>query len=253
MASLLLSGPAGAGKSQAARRLRDESPDLTVLADFQSLYAAISGDTRGPDGRFPLRDDRLLPTVEYLRRAVITAAVNRDIDVIATNSDGDPDRRAMLLGQLGAGATERIVDPGREVVAARLSDPETGELSGGVRRSDRALVREEALMFETLIAPLEFRADDTRASPGRITGTLLQYETRARDRAEVFAVGGARLAGGGDLAERPARSGATDHAVRAGGPQRERHQCGDSSMRRCRTRAAAGMPLSWSATARFAV
>ena len=60
-----------------------------------------------------MRDERLLPIVEYTRRAVIGAAVARDIEVIATNSDGDPERRAFLLGELGAGATERIVDPGR--------------------------------------------------------------------------------------------------------------------------------------------
>ena len=130
MAGVLLSGPAGAGKSQLARRLRDEATEPTVLADFQSLYAAVSGDMRGPDGRYPLRDDRLLPTVEYMRRALLTAATNRDLNVIATNSDGDPDRRAFLLSQLGEGAEERIVDPGREVVVARLADPETGELSG---------------------------------------------------------------------------------------------------------------------------
>ena len=100
-----------------------------MLADFQSLYAALTGDSRGPDGRFPLRDERLLPATEHLRRAVIGAAVSRGLRVIATNSDGDPGRRAFLLGELGAGASERIVDPGRDVVAARLSDPETGELS----------------------------------------------------------------------------------------------------------------------------
>ena len=60
----------------------------------------------------------------------MTGAVARDVDVIATNSDGDPDRRRFLLSELGPGATERIVDPGREVVAARLADPSTGELSG---------------------------------------------------------------------------------------------------------------------------
>ena len=59
----------------------------------------------------------------------LAGAVNRDIAVIATNSDGDPERRAFLLGQLGAGAVERIVDPGRNIVEARLSDPETGVLS----------------------------------------------------------------------------------------------------------------------------
>ena len=49
--------------------------------------------------------------------------------MIATNSDGDPARRAFLLGQLGTGALERVVDPGRDIVAARLADPSTGELS----------------------------------------------------------------------------------------------------------------------------
>ena len=129
MPSLLISGPAGAAKSALARRLLRESPELAAIADFQAVYAAITGDLRGPDGRYPLRDARLLPITEYVRRAIITGAVNADIDLIATNSDGDPARRQFLLDQLGDGATERIVDPGREIVAARLSDPETGILS----------------------------------------------------------------------------------------------------------------------------
>ncbi|MCY4086856.1 MAG: hypothetical protein OXG37_08245, partial [Actinomycetia bacterium] len=47
-----------------------------------------------------------------------------------TNSDGDPGRRRFLLGQLGPGAVERIVDPGVEAVSARLADPVTLEVSG---------------------------------------------------------------------------------------------------------------------------
>ena len=90
---------------------------------------ALTDVERGRDGRYPLRDERLLPLTEYARRAIITGAVAREIDVIATNSDGDPERRAFLLSTLGAGATERIVDPGRDVVAARLADPATGDLS----------------------------------------------------------------------------------------------------------------------------
>ena len=129
MASVLLSGPAGAAKSALARRLLAESLELAAIADFQAVYAAIAGDLRGPDGRYPLRDERLLPLTEYVRRAIIGGAVARDVEVIATNSDGDPARRAVLLVALGAGATERVVDPGRNIVEARLSDPLTGDLS----------------------------------------------------------------------------------------------------------------------------
>ena len=129
VANILLSGPAGAGKSAMARRLLVEHGRLVVICDFQSLYAALTGDVRGPDGRYPLRDDRLLPLVEYTRRAVVTGAVNREVGVIQTNSDGASERRKFLLEQLGAGATERIVDPGRAVVSARLADAETGILS----------------------------------------------------------------------------------------------------------------------------
>ena len=129
MPSVLLSGPAGAAKSALARRLLAESAELAAIADFQAVFAALTGDLRGPDGRFPLRDERLLPLTEYVRRAIITGSLARDIAVIATNSDGDPARRAFLLEQLGPGAAERIVDPGRETVAARLADPETGKLS----------------------------------------------------------------------------------------------------------------------------
>ena len=53
---------------------------------------------------------------------------DRDIDVVVTNSDGSPERRKLLLEKLGPGATERIVDPGEDIVKARLSDSITGEL-----------------------------------------------------------------------------------------------------------------------------
>ena len=129
MAGILLSGPAGAAKSALAWRLLADHPGLAVVADFQAVYAALTLVERDRNGRYPLRDDRLLPTVEYVRRAIISGAIAREIDVVATNSDGDPERRAFLLGQLGDGATERIVDPGRAIVAARLADPQTGELS----------------------------------------------------------------------------------------------------------------------------
>ena len=129
MPDLLISGPAGAAKSQLAAALRKQATESTVIVDFQALYVALSGDVRLADGSYPLRDERLLPAVEYVRRVALTAARTRELQVIATNSDGDAARRAFLLEQLAPGATERVVDPGRQVVEDRLSDPITGELS----------------------------------------------------------------------------------------------------------------------------
>ena len=128
----LLSGPAGAGKSQEAGRLRDAAAGPVVIADFQSIYAAILGLERLPTGRYPERQEAdvwALPLTEYTRRVVIQQARERDIEVVATNSDGDKKRRATLLEALGPGAVERVIDPGRAVIEARLSDSITGQLS----------------------------------------------------------------------------------------------------------------------------
>ena len=98
--SELISGPAGANKSAIARQVLAENPG-SIVADFQSIFVALTLAQRGADGRFPLRDERLLPLVEYLRRAIITQARIRGWNIIATNSDGDPLRRHFLLDQLG--------------------------------------------------------------------------------------------------------------------------------------------------------
>ena len=128
MPGLLISGPAGAGKSAIAREELAARDGPAVAADFQSLVVALLLLERGADGRYPVRPEWVLPLAEYLRRAVLTGAANRDLAVVATNSDGSPARRRQLLELLGPGAVERIVDPGRDVVAARLADPATGEL-----------------------------------------------------------------------------------------------------------------------------
>ena len=132
MAGVLISGPAGANKSLAARQLLTEwraAGRLGVQSDFQSIYLALSGDVRGPDGRYPLRDDRLLSLTEYLRTVLTRAADERGISVVATNSDGAPERRRALLERLGGDASERVIDPGETVVRNRLSHPITGEVS----------------------------------------------------------------------------------------------------------------------------
>ena len=124
MPDVLLSGPAGAGKTQEARRILDNAAAPTVALDFQTLYAALLLLERQPDGRYPerlTRHEYVLPMVEYLRQAGITGAAAMEIDVILTNSDGSALRRDELLRRLGAGATELVIDPGRAVVESRLS------------------------------------------------------------------------------------------------------------------------------------
>ena len=61
---------------------------------------------------------------------MIRIAREREIGIVATNSDGSPARRAYMLGLLGPGAVERVIDPGRAVVEARLADA-AGNLSPG--------------------------------------------------------------------------------------------------------------------------
>ena len=96
-----------------------------VAADFQTILAALALLERQPDGRYPQRRESqaswLLPLTEYVRMAVIGAAQERGVEVVTTNSDGSPERRALLLSRLGPGATERVIDPGIDVVRARLS------------------------------------------------------------------------------------------------------------------------------------
>ena len=130
MAGKLISGPAGAGKSQQARAELLSRPGSAVVVDFQAIYAALLLLERRPNGRYPersSRDEYVLPLVEYTRRAVITGALGRELFVIATNSDGSPARRKGLLDLLGQGATEEVIDPGESVVRARLA--EDGQLS----------------------------------------------------------------------------------------------------------------------------
>ena len=131
MASLLLSGPAGGGKTGAARTALADSAAPAIVIDFQTIYAGLLGIQRLPSGRYPERlesDAYALALSEYTRRAMITGAVTQEVDAIVTNSDGNPRRREFLRGLLGPGATETVIDPGIDVVTARLSNAE-GTLS----------------------------------------------------------------------------------------------------------------------------
>ena len=122
----LLSGPAGANKTALARELLRQLDRPGVVADFQAILSALllllRDDTTG---RYPPRLDSqayVLPLTEYIRRAIMTVAIQDDVELIVTNSDGSPQRREFLLSQMGPGAIERVVDPGIDVVRERLAD-----------------------------------------------------------------------------------------------------------------------------------
>ena len=150
MSGILLSGPAGGGKSQLARDLLREATEPTVAADFQAIVVALLLLERGPGGKYPIRPRWVLPIAERVRQSVITAANERGINLVVTNSDGARARRELLLARIrgvrGESAVERIVDPdppriptaapprgrrsrGEELARARLADPITGVLS----------------------------------------------------------------------------------------------------------------------------
>ncbi len=122
MAGLLISGPAGGGKSALARQILLETGQAVVI-DFQTIYAALLLLNRDPEtGRYPERqaqDEYVLPLAEYTRRAMITGAVGRELFIICTNSDGDINRRIALMDLFDG--EERIIDPGRDVVRQRLT------------------------------------------------------------------------------------------------------------------------------------
>ena len=131
-AGILISGPAGAGKTDLAAQLRRDLPDA-VIADFQQLYAALLGLIRLPSGHYPERlatDDYALALAELMRHTIIRQAREQELTPITTNSDGSPDRRAFLLNLLGPGSTERVVDPGIKVITETLASRSLdGEIS----------------------------------------------------------------------------------------------------------------------------
>ena len=133
--NLLYSGPAGGGKSQAARELL-RTGKVDVVADYQTLASALLLLERDPvTGRYPPRDarfEKIVPLAAAIKSAVVKEARERGLTVVETNSNGSPAQRQRLMAALG-GASERIIDPGRQVVEQRLADPVTGQLSSQCR------------------------------------------------------------------------------------------------------------------------
>ena len=123
-------GPAGAGKSQHIDRERRAG---NVVIDFTRLWAALTGAVRGDDGKYPERtaDDPTLALVNAVKGFALSQAVERELDGFVTSSGrGDVERLERLTGQQAV-----IIDPGREVVEARLVDDNTRYLSDECARA----------------------------------------------------------------------------------------------------------------------
>ena len=56
--------------------------------------------------------------------------------------------------------------------------------------------------MDELLCEVRFAEDETRSSPGRLTGVLMPYNTRASDRAEMFELGALRWPDDGVLVRR---------------------------------------------------
>lgn len=100
------------------------SNEPAVLAEVQTLYAALLGVERLESGRYPERlesQSHALRMAEYLRRIILTAGLARGLRVITSSSDGDAERRRFLLSELGPSSTELVIDPGYDEITRRLS------------------------------------------------------------------------------------------------------------------------------------
>ena len=131
----LVEGPAGGGKSQYVAELV-AAGTVAIVADVTRLWAAVGGYERGPDGRYPVRedDDPALHTARYLQAVAVRHALEQGADVAVTTSQpGQAARWRHVSTRYTLEVT--TVDPGEEVVRQRLELPETGELSPECQRA----------------------------------------------------------------------------------------------------------------------
>ena len=139
---VLLQGPAGSGKSQVAAEMLDGG-EVEVLADASRLWVALSGVERGADGRYPVRedDDPALGTARYLQAVAVRHGLEGGADVAVTTSRrGQETRWQRLADDAETEFIVREIDPGKDVVAARLAEPD-GELSEPCARAIRRWYR----------------------------------------------------------------------------------------------------------------
>ena len=126
----LIQGPAGGGKSQYLKAMQ-AAGEVDVALDVTGIWATTGGYERGPDGKFPVRADTdpALFMARYLQTVGTGFALREGYETaVTTSSAGQTGRWAALAAEHGAEFSVRTIDPGIDVVSARLADPD-GELS----------------------------------------------------------------------------------------------------------------------------
>ena len=127
---VLIQGPAGGAKSQVAAEML-EAGEVQVLADTTALWAALSGVQRGPDGKYPVRqdDDLALAVALYVQAVAVRRGLEAGTDVgVTTSRRGQEARWQEIADSIQTQFAVRTIDPGEDVVRERLAEPD-GTLS----------------------------------------------------------------------------------------------------------------------------
>ena len=139
---VLVQGPAGGAKSQLVAEMI-EAGEVDVVSDVTRLWVALSGVTRGPDGRYPVRskDDAALIVALYTQAVAVRRALEEGARVAVTTSRaGQVARWQSVAVSLEVEFHVRTVDPGKDVVRARLAEAD-GELSPECEKAVRRWYR----------------------------------------------------------------------------------------------------------------
>ena len=111
-----------------------------------AIWAALSGARRGPDGKYPIRseDDPALGAALYLQTVGARFALEQGARVGVTTSRRAQEARWAQMAQEAGGRplgprrlvefNVRTIDPGEDVVRARLADAD-GNLSAECARA----------------------------------------------------------------------------------------------------------------------
>ena len=122
----LVQGPAGGGKSQVVAEMV-AAGEVSLVSDVTRLWVALGVYQRGPDGRYPVRQDQdpALATALYLQAVAVRRALETGADVAVTTSRaGQAQRWLEVAESAGQSFRVRTVDPGEAVVRARLAGPD---------------------------------------------------------------------------------------------------------------------------------